>query len=51
MNTREEPLEKVNVLHTSSPEAKECFVTVPKSTDSIAGNSLGVTSQYFVFPP
>ena len=38
-------------LHTSSPEAGECFLIVPRSTYSIAGISWSVTSQYLVCHP
>ena len=50
-NTRVESSEKVNFLHTSSPEAGECFLIVPRSTYSIEGISWGVTIQYLVCPP
>ena len=50
-NTWVESSEKVNILHTSSPEAGECFLIVPRSTYSIAGISWSVTSQYLVCHP
>ena len=43
MNTWVESSEKVNVLHTSSPEPGECFLTVPRSYTShgaLAGTRL-----------
>ena len=45
-NRQVESSEKVNVLHSSSPEAGEVFLIVPINTYSIAGIRYGITSQY-----
>ena len=42
---------KLKFLHTSSPEAGECFFIVARRTYRIAGISWGITSEHLVCPP